>query len=112
LSLEEIIMLDSVQKKKPLNETEARLLKSKGLIEGKRPNYIISANIAKTTGQVATYLNLKGENTTYCKNKILELIRINKSGTNKKEIRELLRNKLPEQLDDKQRDNKISYYLK
>jgi ATP-dependent DNA helicase RecG len=112
LSLEEIIMLDSVQKKKILTEKEARLLKRKGLIEGKKPNYIISANIAKSTGQVAHYLKLKGEDTAYCKQKVLELIQMNKTGTHKKEIRELLRNKLPEQLNDKQRDNRISYYLK
>lgn len=112
LSLEEIIMLDSVQKKKPLADMEAQLLKSKGLIEGKKPNFIISANIAKTTGQVATYLNLKGENTAYCKQKVLELILMNKIGTHKKEIRELLKNKLPEHLDEKQKENRISYFLK
>jgi ATP-dependent DNA helicase RecG len=111
LNLREIIGLDSVQKKKAINDTEAQLLKSKGLIEGKKPNYIISEKIAKTTGQVAEYLNLKGENTAYCKQKILELIRTNKNGTHKKEIRTLLKGKLPEQLDTKQRDNRISYFL-
>lgn len=40
LSLEEIIMLDSVQKKKVLTEKEARILKGKGLIEGKKINIL------------------------------------------------------------------------
>jgi len=111
LSLEEIIMLDSVQKKKALTEKEARILKGKGLIEGKKPNYIISANIAKSTRQVATYLNQKGESVEYCKQKILELVKMNKTGTHKTEIRELIKNKLPEGLDEKQRNNKISYFL-
>ena len=112
LSLEEIIMLDSVQKKRPISDKEAQALKGKGFIEGKKPNYIISAQIAKTTKQVATYLNLKGENTAYCMQKILELIRLNKTGTHKNEIRQLLKNKLPEQLTEKQRDYKISYFLR
>jgi ATP-dependent DNA helicase RecG len=112
LTLEEIIMLDSVQKKKTITDGEAQILRAKGLIEGKKPNYIISANVAKTTGQVAAYLNLKGEDTAYCTQKLLELIRMNRTGTDKKEIRALLRNKLPEQLTQKQRDYRISYFLK
>jgi ATP-dependent DNA helicase RecG len=112
LSLSEIIMLDSVQKKKPITDSEAQILRSKSLIEGKKPNYIISANIAQSTGQVATYLNLKGEDTAYCTQKLLELIRMNRTGTDRKEIRALLRNKLPEHLTEKQRNNRISYFLK
>ncbi len=111
LTLLEIILLDSVQKKKQISDKEAQFLKGKGLIEGKKPNYIISAKIAKTTKQVAAYLNQKGENTAYCLEKTLELIKMNKTGTHKKEIRELLKNKLPEGLNDKQKDNKISYFL-
>lgn len=112
LSLEEIILLDRVQKNKQLTDKEVLLLKNKRLIEGKKPNLIISAKVAKTTKQVATYLNLKGEDTNYCKQKVLELIQMNKTGTDKKEIRELLKNKLPENFDEKQRNNRIGYVLK
>lgn len=112
LSLDEIILLDKVQKEKSLTDTEAAQLRTKHLIEGKRPNYIISEKVAKSTKQVATYLRLKGENTAYCKQKVLELITINKSGTHKREIKELLANKLPESLTEKQRVNKMSYILR
>ena len=53
LSLEEIIMLDKVQKKKPLNVFEENSLKSKKLIEGRKPNFFISIKVAQKTGQKA-----------------------------------------------------------
>lgn len=37
---------------------------------------------------------------------------MNKTGTHKKEIRDLLWNKLPEGISDKQKDNKIAYILR
>ncbi len=59
LSLEEIVMLDKVQKRKPLLEAELKLLREKGLVEGKKPNIIISAKVAQTTGQKAAYTRNK-----------------------------------------------------
>src|SRR5690606_29739544 len=55
LTLEEIIMLDKVQKKKPLTEVEEKHLKRKKLIEGRKPNYYIGLKVASKTGQKATY---------------------------------------------------------
>jgi ATP-dependent DNA helicase RecG len=112
LSLEDIILLDKVQKSKPLTDEEAHHLRSKHLIEGKKPKYIISENLAKSTGQVAEYLRQKGENTDYCKEKVLDLIVMNKTGTSKKEIKHLLANKLSESLNEKQKSNRMSYILR
>ena len=53
LSLEEIIMLDKVQKKKELSVFEEKLLKNKKLIEGRKPNYIIGLKVAQKTNQKA-----------------------------------------------------------
>lgn len=61
LALDEIILLDKLQKSKPLTDEEAKLLRANGLIEGKKPNYIISESVATTTRQVAAYLKMKGE---------------------------------------------------
>ncbi len=55
ISFEEIIMLDRIQKRKTLSEAELKSLRIKGLIEGKKPNIIISASIAQTIGQKAHY---------------------------------------------------------
>jgi ATP-dependent DNA helicase RecG len=50
LSLEEIVLLDKVQKKRQLHKNELKHLRDKGLIEGKTPNIYISAKIAQATG--------------------------------------------------------------
>ncbi len=60
LTLEEIMMLDKVQKHKKLVPDEVRHLKSKSLIEGKRPHYFISAQLAQKTGQKAEYTKARG----------------------------------------------------
>jgi ATP-dependent DNA helicase RecG len=106
------MMLDKVQKKKELNDDELVQLKSKKLIEGKKPNFIISENIAVSTKQMANYIKLRGEDNAYYKKIVYELICKNKTGTDKKEIRELLSNKLPEVISDKQKEHKMSYILR
>jgi len=59
LSLAEIMMLDKVQKRIPLLDEELKRLRKKGLVEGKKPNIIISAKVAQTTGQKAAYTRNK-----------------------------------------------------
>lgn len=59
LALEEIIMLDKVQKRNELLPEEVEHLKQKGLIEGRKPNFFISAEVAQTTGQKAVYTTHK-----------------------------------------------------
>ena len=57
LSLEEIILLDKVSKLKPIMDDEAKRLKSKLLIEGRKPNYHISAIVAINTNQKEHHLS-------------------------------------------------------
>lgn len=42
LSLEDIMALDKVQKRKPLRNQDEKKLRRKKLIEGRKPNYFIS----------------------------------------------------------------------
>jgi len=60
LSLDEIIMLDKVQKKKVLSETEIERLRVKGLIEGRKPNFHISYDVAEKTNLKAEYIKNTG----------------------------------------------------
>jgi ATP-dependent DNA helicase RecG len=112
LSLEEIIILDKVQKKKELTEDEIFKLKERKLIEGRKPNFIISENVAIKTQQVGTYLKARGFDKEYYKKLVVEFIEKNKRGSTKGEIRDLLWNKLPELLSDIQKENKISNILR
>lgn len=59
LGLEEIVMLDKVQKRKILLEEELKVLRKRGLVEGKKPNIIISVKVAQITGQKAAYTRSK-----------------------------------------------------
>ena len=55
LSLDDIVMLDKVQKNKPLTDDERKYLKLKKLIEGRKPYFFISKDIAQNTEQKAEY---------------------------------------------------------
>lgn len=112
LSLEEIIILDKVQKKKELNENEITILKARKLIEGRKPNFIISEQLAVKTKQVGSYLKTRGFDKEYYKKLVLEFIKKNKNGSSKSEIRELLWNKLPDFLTESQKETKVSNILR
>jgi ATP-dependent DNA helicase RecG len=110
LNLQDIIALDKVQKRLALNADEERRLKSRGLIEGRRPNYFIARTLAQQTGQKARY----SKNRAFDKQYYLDLIckAIKEHGTMaRKDIDELLWNKLPDWMDDKQRKAKVGNLL-
>ena len=107
LTLEEIIMLDKVQKKMKLTQYEERHLKIKELIEGRKPNYFISKNVAQKAGQKANYSKNKAFDKTY----YLDLIEkaIKEHGfMERADIDELLWKKLPEWMEDKQKKIKVN----
>ena len=106
LALPDIIALDKVQKRQALNADEERRLKSGGLIEGRKPNYFIAKSLAQQTGQKASY----SKNLAFDKQYYLDLIckAVKEHGSlARKDIDELLWNKLPEWMDDKQRRIKV-----
>jgi ATP-dependent DNA helicase RecG len=112
LSLSEILMLDKVQKKKELTEEEVKHLRKKGLIEGRKPNYIIAESVAIKTKQVGAYLKNRGLDSGYYEKLLFEFIKRHKSGVNKNEIRELFQDKLPMHFSAAQKDTKISNLLR
>lgn len=110
LTLEEIIMLDKVQKKKPLTEFEAEYLRQKELIEGRKPNYYIGIKVAQKTGQKADYSKNKGFEDKYYLDLIVKAIEEHNS-LKRSDIDELLWDKLPDWMSDKQKKYKVSNLL-
>jgi ATP-dependent DNA helicase RecG len=113
LTLEEIIMLDKVQKQYPLLESEVSHLKNLGLIEGRKPNYFISSKVSSRTTDVelkTQYVKQKAFDDDHYRSMILEYIRTYGTAT-RKEIDSLLMDKLSVLLDKKQKQNKISNLL-
>jgi len=110
LRLEEIIALDKVQKRLPLREDEAKHLKRLKLIEGRKPNYHISALIAKHSGQKAEYIKNKGFDDDFYKKTICDYLK--QFGSAKRaELEQLLLDKLPDVLDEQQKSNKVKNLL-
>ncbi len=107
LSLNQIILLDNVQKRKPLLEPELKLLRAKGLIEGKKPNIIISAKVAQTTGQKAVYTRNKAFSKQQYFDWIMQAIQDHGS-LSRKDIEELVWSKLSDLYDEKQKKTKIT----
>lgn len=112
LTLEEIILLDKVQKKKKLKTEEITVLRERKLIEGRKPNFIISEQLAVKTKQVAKYLKTRGFDKEFYKKLVLELVKKNYTGTTKAEIREVLWDKLPDVLSNNQKETRISNILR
>jgi ATP-dependent DNA helicase RecG len=110
LILEEIILLDRVQKKKDLTEVEEKHLRKRKLIEGRKPNYFISKGVAQKTGQKADYTKNKAFEKKYYLDLILKFIEQHEF-MERKDANELLWNKLPEWMDEKQKRIKINHLI-
>lgn len=110
LTLEEIMMLDKVQKKKKLDQTEFKHLKKKDLIEGIRPNIFISAKLAQKTGQKATYTKFKAFDNSYYRDLIIQALKQHKNLT-RQEIDDLIIGKLSDGMTDKQKKKKVENLL-
>jgi len=110
LSLTEIMLLDKVQKGKELTAQEAKLLKLKKLVEGKRPNLYISSKVAKHTNQEEDYIKLRGIDDDYAKKIMIDYL--NEFGKAKRsDFLSLLIDKLPAVLSDSKKENRIKNYL-
>lgn len=110
LRLEEIILLDKVAKGHSLVHDEIRLLKTKGLIEGRKPNFHISATVAKATGDRSAYIRRRGIDDDYCRKVIIDYLSEFEEGI-KSDFEKILLDKLPDVLDEAQKKNKIKNLL-
>lgn len=106
LSLSQVIQLDRVQKGLPISREDHQQLKNQKLVEGRFPNLIVSAALARATGETARHIRESGLNKQYYLDLILELIRQHGPVT-RKEVDALLLPKLPERLSEEQKRAKV-----
>jgi ATP-dependent DNA helicase RecG len=112
LTLSHIIALDKVQKQLPITDTEAKLLKSRKLIDGRKGKYFLSDVVASETGDMAEYVQNKAFNRKYYTDLAYELIKKqNSKGTSRREIESLLLPKLSKVLNDEQKQNYVRNLL-
>ncbi|MDR0822432.1 MAG: putative DNA binding domain-containing protein, partial [Endomicrobium sp.] len=110
LSLQQVLLLDRVQKKLEIKDAEAAMLRKEKLIEGRKPNYFIGAAIAKITEQKAQYSKNKAFDKQYYLDLVLKAIKEHGS-INRKDVDGLLWTKLPEWMNDKQRKIRIMHLI-
>lgn len=106
LDLKDVILLDRIQKKKPISIEDEKSLRQKKLIEGRRPNYFLSIDVSQKLEQKADYSKNKAFDKQYYLDLILKAIKEHGSMT-RHDIDELLWNKLPEWMTEEQRKNRI-----
>lgn len=100
-----------MQKEKPISKAAIKLLRKRKLIEGRLPHIYVSKNIAHVTDQKVEYSKHKGLAEKKCEALLLDSLKDHGNLT-KHEIVNLLWYLLPDQLEDKQKMNKIDYLLK
>jgi len=106
LNLDDVMALDKVQKRKALTEAELKSLKQKKLIEGRRPNFYVSARVAAATGSEVEHVLNSGIEDSHYKGLVLTLIRKFGPAT-PEQINKMLLVKLPAILNEQQKKAKI-----
>ncbi|MES2770603.1 MAG: RNA-binding domain-containing protein [Pseudomonadota bacterium] len=107
LRLADILALDRVQKRLPVDAETVTQLRKSGLIEGRKPNLYVSAKVAQVTARTADYIRTRGFDDAYYKKMIIDLLE--KFGSaSRQEIDKLLASKLSDALDEEQKQTKIS----
>jgi ATP-dependent DNA helicase RecG len=103
LTLMDVIALDKVQKGRVLLETEFNSLKSKNLIEGRRPKLYVSERVAAETDTRVDYIRKRSFNKQHFKDLIVEYLKKFKEA-DRKTIDDLLLDKVSEaQTEDQKR---------
>lgn len=110
LNLQTVFLLDRVQKGLPIDKADADRLRSFKLVEGRLSSLYLSASAAKSIDESANYIKNKGFDDKYYKDLIVEYLK-KYERAKKKDIRDLLWDKLPNALNDTQKENKIRNLL-
>lgn len=106
LPLSNVILLDRVQKKLTIVDEAATQLKRERLIEGRKPNYFVAATVAAATDDKSTYIRNKAFDDEHYK-KMIEAYIVKYGKATRKEIEDLIIDKLSEALTEKQKINKV-----
>ena len=110
IDLTTAVLLDKVQKGKPISENAVKMLRKEKLIEGRKPHLYVSKYIAKATDKQVEYTLKKGFNDAECQEWIIKALNDHKV-LSRKQINELLWNKLPTDFTEDQKMAKIKNLL-
>jgi len=114
LAFADIFLLDLVQKKKEITDDNLKYLKRLGFVEGRKPNIYLSHSVIdplNNEGLKAEYIRNKGFDDEYYKNLIIEYL-VKWKETSRKQIENLLWDKLSDVLNESSKFNKVSNLLR
>lgn len=106
-----VFLIDRVQKHISIEKDAVKYLRKLGIIEGKLPNIYISAKVAETLGKKEQYVKNKGFDEDAYRKWIISYLETYKLGK-KQDFIQLLKDKLPDNLDDKQKESRVRNLLK
>lgn len=110
LPLMDVLALDRVQKKLNIPDEAVTRLRRAGLIEGRKPNYHVSASVAKATANKADYIRTRAQDDEFYAKLLTDYLE--KFGeANRTEVNKLLLDKLSDALDETQKITKIGNLL-
>lgn len=110
LDIDKVMLLDRVQKSHSITKEQSDYLRKDNLIEGRYPNIYISSDIAKITDEKEKYIYNTGLENEFYKSLIVKYI--NEYGqASRKEIINLLKDKLPSSLNEKNKVSRTRYLL-
>jgi ATP-dependent DNA helicase RecG len=111
LTLEEIMLLDCVQKQQPLTADQIASLRSKQLIEGRKPNFFIAKSVAQKTGQKVQYSKNKGLTNEQVESFILKAL-TEHAEMERAEIDRMVWDILPAWMDEKKKRTRVENLLR
>lgn len=110
LDLLTVVLLDRVQKGKPLTKEALKKLRAQKLIEGRSPNVIISRKVARITHQEAEYTDLSGFDDQWYRDLITKALK-DHGKLRRADFDKLLIPKLPGILSEPQKKSKVGNLL-
>ena len=110
LTLNDVEVLSRVLLKRAVSSIEIDRLRRLKLIEGRKPNIFISKTVAQSVGKKISYTKIKGFDDKYYKDLICQALEQHEQ-LGRKEIEELLIDKLPDVLDQVKKINKVGNLL-
>ncbi len=111
MDLQTVYLIDRVQKHESISKEAIKHLRKLGFIEGKLPNIFVSAKVAETIDEKGQYIKNKGFDDEAYKQWIINYLKTYKKGK-KKDFINLLNDKLPDSLNDSQKQSRVRYLLK
>lgn len=110
LTINDVEILSRVLMKRNVSSAEIDRLRKMKLIEGRKPNIFISKTVAQSVGKKISYTKIKGFDDKYYKDLICQALGQH-GQLGRKEIEELLIEKLPDVLDQEKKVNKVGNLL-